>query len=128
MVSDRANVIMPYHIVMDGIDEERLGKKKIGMLVYESSVVPEHWVRAVNEHLDLLLVPTTWCRDIMANSGCDPARIAIVPYGADPKRFNPSAPRLKLPGQDEFRFLCVGTPHIRKGHLELVQAFCPLIT
>ena len=24
---DRANVIMPYHIVMDGIDEERLGKK-----------------------------------------------------------------------------------------------------
>jgi len=30
MVSDRANVIMPYHIVMDGIDEERLGKKKIG--------------------------------------------------------------------------------------------------
>ena len=101
-----------------------LGEKKIGMLVYESTVVPDHWVRAVNEHLDRLLVPTTWCRDIMANSGCEPARIAIVPYGADPKRFNPSAPPLELPGKGEFRFLCVGTPHIRKGLLELVQAFC----
>lgn len=30
MVSDRAHVIMPYHIKMDGIEEERLGKKKIG--------------------------------------------------------------------------------------------------
>ncbi len=30
MVSDRAHVIMPYHIKMDGIEEEKLGKKKIG--------------------------------------------------------------------------------------------------
>ena len=30
MVSDRANVIMPYHISLDGIDEERLKNKKIG--------------------------------------------------------------------------------------------------
>ncbi|MCD6171594.1 MAG: adenylosuccinate synthase [Thermoplasmata archaeon] len=30
MISDRAHVIMPYHIKMDGIEEERLGKKKIG--------------------------------------------------------------------------------------------------
>ena len=30
MVSDRANVIMPYHIMLDGIDEERLKDKKIG--------------------------------------------------------------------------------------------------
>jgi len=30
MVSERANVIMPYHIALDGIDEERLKNKKIG--------------------------------------------------------------------------------------------------
>jgi len=30
MISDRANVIMPYHIALDGIDEERMGGKKIG--------------------------------------------------------------------------------------------------
>jgi len=30
MVSDRAHVIMPYHIVLDGAEEELLGGKKIG--------------------------------------------------------------------------------------------------
>lgn len=101
-----------------------LGRRRAGMLVYESTVVPAHWVAAVNEYLHLLLVPTRWCRDIMCQSGCDASRVAIVPYGADPERFNPSAPALDLPGEAGFRFLCVGTPHIRKGHLELIEAFC----
>lgn len=101
-----------------------LAARKVGMLVYESTVVPKHWVEPINEHLDLLLVPTQWCHDIMRDSGCDAARIEIVPYGADPARFNPQAPPADLPGEGEFRFLCVGTPHRRKGHLELVEAFC----
>ena len=30
MVSDRANIIMPYHIMLDGLEEELLAEKKIG--------------------------------------------------------------------------------------------------
>ncbi len=108
------------------LNYERLrARHKAGLLVYESTRLPAHWSEAICEHLDLLVVPSRFCREAAERSGVPGERIAVVPYGFDPARFHPiqeTLPRSKEEGAG-FTFLCVAMPHERKGIRELVQAF-----
>ena len=94
---------------------------KAGLLVYETTELPPLWAEAICRHLDLLAVPSTFCREVALEAGVPLDRIVVIPYGYDPERFYPcSEPR---PRQGRFIFLCLAMPHLRKGIRELVQAF-----
>ena len=99
------------------------GRFKVGLLVYETSELPPAWVEAIQGHLDLLVVPSRFCRKLAIQSGVSPERIEVIPYGFNPRLYHRSvAPQLGFP-RSGFVFLCVAMPHIRKGIPELVQAF-----
>ncbi len=101
------------------------GKFKVGILTYESTVVPPLWIEQANKHLDLLLVSSTFCRDIFVQCGMDDEKIEILHYGYNPDIYSPEGPRLDLsPYTDKtFRFLAVASPHKRKGLDTLLQAY-----
>jgi YD repeat-containing protein len=107
------------------------GRLKVGMLCYESTVVPPHWVEHVNRYLDLLLVPTTFCRDIFAAGGVPEAKMEVIPYGFSKEIYCPDGPVLPFPRAAErsWRFLTVACPHKRKGIATVLaayeQAFAP---
>lgn len=108
------------------LNYERLkAKRKAGLLVYESTKLPTRWAEAVREHLDLLVVPSNFCRKAAERSGVPVDRIAVVPYGFDPGRFHPmdQPPSRPKEAGEMFTFLCVALPHLRKGIRELIQAF-----
>ena len=101
------------------------GKFKVGILTYESTVVPPLWIEEANKHLDLLLVSSTFCRDIFVQCGMDDEKIDILHYGYDPEIYTPSGPKRDLSGQTQknFKFLAVASPHKRKGLETLLQAY-----
>jgi glycosyltransferase involved in cell wall biosynthesis len=107
------------------------GRLKIGMLTYESTVAPPHWVENVNRHLDRLLVPSRFCRDLFEAGGIPGDRIVVLPYGFSPRVFTAEGPARDFPDEASagWRFLTVACPHKRKG-IETVleayrRAFCP---
>jgi glycosyltransferase involved in cell wall biosynthesis len=107
------------------LNYERLrAQRKAGFLVYETTELPPHWVQAITRHLDLLVVPSSFCQQVAQRSGVDPQSITVIPYGYDPGRFFPC---IKPTGggspPNRFVFLCIAMPHLRKGLRELVQAF-----
>ena len=97
------------------------GKKKIAFLVYESDLLPEHWVEPIKSCIDLLIVPSSFCKDACRASGVSEGKIRVVPYGYDPVHFKPR--RIDAEGAKKFQFLFIGTPHRRKGLKEAAEAF-----
>lgn len=72
--------------------------------------------RAEAELADLILAASPFVRDGLVELGCDPARIAVVPYGLDARFFD--APAQPLPG----RALYVGNVGYLKGVPYLAEA------
>ncbi len=101
-----------------------MGATRIGMLVYETTVLPSHWRDAILEYLHMLIVPSRFCADIMVSSGIPPEMVEVVPYGIRPELFNPGAEPLDLPTKKQFKFLCVAMPHKRKALDILLDAYC----
>ena len=64
---------------------------KVGLLVYETTELPPAWVEAIERYLDLLVVPSQFCRQVATTSGVSPERIQVIPYGFNPVIFNPGA-------------------------------------
>jgi len=100
-----------------------LGQCKVGLLTYESTVVPSHWVENIERFLDLLILPSRYTREIFTRSGVCPDRIAVIPYGYRPDIYNRYAAALKLDTEKRFRFLTVSSPHKREGLEVLLQAY-----
>jgi glycosyltransferase involved in cell wall biosynthesis len=96
-------------------------EKRIGMLVYETTVLPPHWRDAILEHLHLLVVPSRFCVDIMVAAGIPEEMIAVVPYGVRPDLFQPEE---EWESSELFKFLCVAMPHKRKALDILLNAYC----
>jgi glycosyltransferase involved in cell wall biosynthesis len=101
------------------------GRLKTGLLTYESTVAPPHWVELVNRHLDLLLVPSTFCRDIFEAGGVPADKIEVLPYGFHPDVFTPDGPTMPLPDTAAagWRFLAVACPHKRKNLETVLEAY-----
>ena len=99
------------------------GRIKVGMLVYETLPLPPRWVTAVRDHLDVLLVPSRFCFEIMLASGIPADRLRLVPYGHAPTIFHPGLrPPARL-ATEEFTFLHIAMPHRRKGTDLLLRAY-----
>jgi len=94
--------------------------KRVGMLVYETTVLPPHWLDAILEYLHILVVPSGFCKDIMTSAGIPEAMIEVIPYGIRPDLFQPEE-------QEDigelFKFLCIAMPHKRKALDILLEAY-----
>ncbi len=100
------------------------GRLKIGLLTYETTVVPAHWVERVNRYLDLLLMPSSFCFEIFEQAGVPRERMVVQPYGYDPTVYYPdTAPRSPSADDAEFRFLTVTSPHKREGVEDVLSAY-----
>ena len=81
----------------------------------------------------MIVTSSEWSRQGFIDSGADPARVHIVPFGFDPETFRPPAPevrealRKRLGIEDCFAFLNVGTMTPNKGLDVLLRAFVPMI-
>ncbi|MBN1654182.1 MAG: glycosyltransferase family 4 protein [Deltaproteobacteria bacterium] len=99
------------------------GLFKVGMLTYESTVVPPRWVENARRFLDLLLLPSGFCRELFLQAGLAPDKTLVLPYGYRPdiyyKRASGDSPREEKP----YRFLTVASPHKREGLDVLLKAY-----
>lgn len=93
--------------------------RRIGLLVYETDRLPQAWVDPIRTSLDLLLLPSEFCRKSAIKAGVPSHRIGLLPYGVDTAIFQCGNKRAMAP----FTFLTVAAPHIRKGIRELFQAY-----
>jgi glycosyltransferase involved in cell wall biosynthesis len=97
------------------------GKKRIGFVFWETSILPLSYVRLLQQHLHEIWTPTRWGKDVLVASGIPERLMRIVPSGVDEALFTPA------PGENQhetFRFLSVGRWQVRKGSDDLVIAFC----
>ena len=100
-----------------------MAERRIGMLVYESTVLPLHWRDAILEYLHLLFVPSRFCVQIMLDAGIPDEKVKLTPYGIRLDLFRPDVPPFELPTRKKFIFLCVAMPHKRKGLDILLEAY-----
>jgi glycosyltransferase involved in cell wall biosynthesis len=70
---------------------------------------------------DFLLAPSRAVRDSFVQHGYEPARTAVLAYGADLQRFHPLPDGMELNGT--FRVICVAQVSLRKGQLYLLEAW-----
>jgi glycosyltransferase involved in cell wall biosynthesis len=87
--------------------------------MFESEILPAHWVEDVNGTFDFLIVPSNWCRDVFIGGGIQ-IPIRVVPLGVDPNVF----PYLNRPERKMFTILWQGFhQHDRKGYALVDRAF-----
>jgi glycosyltransferase involved in cell wall biosynthesis/Flp pilus assembly protein TadD/GT2 family glycosyltransferase/ferredoxin len=97
--------------------------KYIASTVFETNAIPPSWVTPLN-NMDEIWVPSEFNVETFRKAGVRPDLIKIVPYGFDPKPFNPDqVPPLELPGCNGFVFLSVFEWAHRKGWDVLIEAY-----
>lgn len=93
------------------------GKFKVGLLVYETDVLPVEWAENINKYLDLVIVPSTFCYHIFKNSAVT-VPIEIVPYGVETDKY-----KVAEKSSDRFTLLHIALPHKRKATPFVINAF-----
>ena len=96
--------------------------RRIGYTIFETDRIPSQWVKHCNR-MDEVWVPSGFNRRTFAESGVDPARIKIVPYGIDTDFFRPTGGTFPIPGKKSFCFLYVFLFDWRKGFDLVLEAF-----
>jgi len=87
--------------------------------MFETEILPKHWVEDINKHFDFVIVPSTWCKEIFEKGGVDKP-VFIVPLGINPAMF----PYLERPQREIFTILWQGFhDEDRKGYALVDQAF-----
>lgn len=66
---------------------------------------------------DVLAVPSTHSARALLTTGVDPARVAVVPQGADTRVFNPGLDPLTLNTEKGFKFLLGSTPWLDRKNI-----------
>jgi glycosyltransferase involved in cell wall biosynthesis len=89
---------------------------------YEYSIIPQGWSFAINHTVKLFLPSSTFSKNIFLQNGVNPAITEVLHHGIDMQKFNPHIPPLPL-NSNKFTFLCVASPHLRKGLDILLRAF-----
>ena len=94
---------------------------RIGCTIFETDRIPGHWVKYCNQ-MDQIWVPSEFNRKTFSESGVDPEKIRVVPYGVDTEFFKPIQERYDLELRD-FSFLYVSFWDWRKGFDLLLEAY-----
>ena len=107
-------------------DPRGLRREKLPILaytMYESSRVPSGWIRFLNKHTAIVVVPSEWCKSVFLSSGLK-RPIFVLPLGLDTDRL-PDCSKQSHRGEP-YRFLWQGVaydPNGRKGVDVVVRAF-----
>ena len=98
------------------------GLVNLVQFAWEESSVPSEIVADFNRHLDGVLVPSTFCRDMLINNGVR-LPICVAGHGADhiDEIVEASPGGIQLPSG--FRFLHVSSAFTRKGVDRLLEAW-----
>ena len=92
-----------------------LGKKKGAIFVYETLPIPESWIKDINQHLDFLIVPSNFVKDLCVRSGIK-KRIFSIPF--------PIMDKIeRKPKKDMVIFKSIATPHKRKNIPFMIHGF-----
>jgi glycosyltransferase involved in cell wall biosynthesis len=105
-----------------------LGDLRLVHIAWEESAIPAGLAAMMNFHLDGVLVPTEYCRQVIRSSGVR-LPIAVIGHGLDHSGTVPapaSDPAIRgAPGcAAPFTFLHISAGVARKGIEELVTAYC----
>ena len=103
------------------------GRYTVGLLTYESTVVPPRWIENAQRFLDLLLLPSEFCRDLFLRAGMSADNLFVLPYGYRPEIYHKNPPSISG-CRDTFRFLSVASPHKREGLDVLLKAYASAFT
>lgn len=93
------------------------------ILPWEYGSVPRVWVRAIEENVDELWVPSEFVRSVFRRAGVSGTNIQVIPNGFDPSIFTPQGPTSRPLGCRRFAFLFVGGAIRRKGIDILLEAY-----
>jgi glycosyltransferase involved in cell wall biosynthesis len=89
-------------------------KFAIGSIVQEAGCLPADQIFQM-KHLDLILAPSTFCRNAYLTSGLHPNKVFYIPYPLDTVKWNPTILPNEKKDDGIFRFLYMNTPFERKG-------------
>lgn len=87
--------------------------------MFESDKIPDAWVEYLKE-ADRVLVPSHWCMEVFGKAGIN---AEVVPLGYDDKAFSFVQRENKREHRKDFVFLHYNAFNVRKGFLELFNAF-----
>lgn len=94
----------------------------VGFLVYEFTCLPEFWVEMINEKLDMVFVPSSFCQKVFLDSGVEENKIRVLRYGFNPIYYYPLSVRAK-DNDGTFAFLSIASPHKREGIEFLLNSY-----
>lgn len=89
---------------------------------YEYSVIPQGWSTLINNSVKLFLPSSVFARDVFVKNGVNPVITEVLHHGIDLQKYNPQIAPLNF-NSNKFTFLCVSSPHYRKGLDLLLRAF-----
>ena len=89
---------------------------------YEFTELPQGWANEINNRANLFLPSSDFSKAIFIKNGVNPAITEVLHHGVDIQQFNPQVAPLAIDSKN-FIFLCVATPHARKGLEVLLRAF-----
>lgn len=92
---------------------------KILYTMFESSRIPDSWKEYL-ELADLILVPSKFCQKVFKEAGFD---AKVVPLGYDESMFHYQERKVPIDNNQDFVFCHYNAYNMRKGFLEVVNAF-----
>jgi glycosyltransferase involved in cell wall biosynthesis len=104
-------------------NEVRLLKEKkafMGSIVLEGNRLNEEQFN-ICKQMDLIFVPSYFCRNVCVSSGVPKTKIEYLPYPLDTKLWNPEVKPQNT--SNKFRFLYMNTWYERKGWDVILRAF-----
>lgn len=87
--------------------------------MFESSKIPDDWPEYLAE-ADEVLVPSTWCQKVFSRSGI---KSTVVPLGYNDEVFKFIDRPVPVKNKEPFTFIHYDSFNIRKGFMEVFQAF-----
>jgi glycosyltransferase involved in cell wall biosynthesis len=105
-----------------------IGDMRLVHLAWEESAIPDTLAELINLHLDGVLVPSTYSKCVIRNSGVR-VPIAVIGHGVDhsgalPRVIGERAKRGPVAHSLPFTFLHISSGLARKGIEELITSYC----
>lgn len=94
------------------------------LCVYEASRLPDNWIQPLNQYCQNILVPSKHNYSLFEESGIDPDKLRILPYGYDAAKAEKFYQNDST-NSEKIQLVTIATPHHRKG-LDLVENLAPL--
>lgn len=93
-------------------------KRLIAFTMWETTKLPDRWVRDINTYADEVFTPSEFCKRVFEQSGIT-KKITVVPLGIDIGQYQ----YFNRPTREDFTFLIAGKLDARKNYNAVIDAF-----